>query len=179
MQKQCENNVWEKSNDAYSLSIRVQTTINRISIFQVCLLFHSISELIHLTKFIKFNLRGGLMVTAFDSRTRSPGSRPGRDIVLCACARHFTLTMPLSILTHWVGSWWKAFLWLSIDWYRQYQLISIYRLLFPIDWTVWDMFLWVPSFLLSACWDLKLHYICIRNGGSLSCILALSTHKCS
>ena len=26
-------NVWEKSNDAYSLSIRVQTTINHISIF--------------------------------------------------------------------------------------------------------------------------------------------------
>ena len=26
-----EKNVWEKSNDAYSLSIRVQTTINHIS----------------------------------------------------------------------------------------------------------------------------------------------------
>ena len=26
MQKQFEKNVWEKSNDAYSLSIRVQTT---------------------------------------------------------------------------------------------------------------------------------------------------------
>ena len=32
-QKQYEKNVWEKSNDAYSLSIRVQTTINHISIF--------------------------------------------------------------------------------------------------------------------------------------------------
>ena len=31
VQKQYEN-VWEKSNDAYSLSIRVQTTINHISI---------------------------------------------------------------------------------------------------------------------------------------------------
>ena len=28
-----KKNVWEKSNDAYSLSIRVQTTINYISIF--------------------------------------------------------------------------------------------------------------------------------------------------
>ena len=32
-QKQYEKNVWEKSNDAYLLSIRVQTTINHISIF--------------------------------------------------------------------------------------------------------------------------------------------------
>ena len=31
--KQYEKNVWEKSNDAYSLSIRVQTTISYISIF--------------------------------------------------------------------------------------------------------------------------------------------------
>ena len=33
IQKQYENNVWENSNDAYSLSIRVQTTINHISIY--------------------------------------------------------------------------------------------------------------------------------------------------
>ena len=33
IQKQYEKNVSEKSNDAYSLSIRVQTTINHISIF--------------------------------------------------------------------------------------------------------------------------------------------------
>ena len=33
MQKQYKKNVWEKSNEAYSLSIRVQTTINRVSIF--------------------------------------------------------------------------------------------------------------------------------------------------
>ena len=32
MQKQYKKNVWEKSNDAYSLSVRVQTTINHISI---------------------------------------------------------------------------------------------------------------------------------------------------
>ena len=32
-QKQYEKNVWEKSNDAYSLSIRVQTPINHISMF--------------------------------------------------------------------------------------------------------------------------------------------------
>ena len=31
-QKQYEKNVWEKSNDEYSLSIRVQSTINHISI---------------------------------------------------------------------------------------------------------------------------------------------------
>ena len=50
----------------------------------VCPPFHSISESIHLTKFIKFNSRGGLMVTALDSQAR--------DIVLCAWARHFTLS---------------------------------------------------------------------------------------
>ena len=33
MRRQYEKIVWEKSNDAYSLSIRIQTTINHISIF--------------------------------------------------------------------------------------------------------------------------------------------------
>ena len=33
MQKQYEKNVWKKSNEAYSLSIRVQTTINHILFF--------------------------------------------------------------------------------------------------------------------------------------------------
>ena len=33
MQKQYEENVWETSNDTYSLSVRVQTTINHISIY--------------------------------------------------------------------------------------------------------------------------------------------------
>ena len=33
IQKQSENNVSQKSNDVYSLSIRVRTTINHISIF--------------------------------------------------------------------------------------------------------------------------------------------------
>ena len=32
MQKQYEKNVWETSKDTYSLSVRVQTTINHISI---------------------------------------------------------------------------------------------------------------------------------------------------
>ena len=32
MQKQHEKNVWETSKDTYSLSVRVQTTINHISI---------------------------------------------------------------------------------------------------------------------------------------------------
>ena len=32
MQKQYEKNVWETSNDTYSLSVGVQTTINHISI---------------------------------------------------------------------------------------------------------------------------------------------------
>ena len=39
MQKQYEKNVWEKSNDAYSLSIRVQTMISHISIFTFSLCF--------------------------------------------------------------------------------------------------------------------------------------------
>ena len=40
--------------------------------------------------------RGGLVVSALDSRSRGPGSSPGRAIVLCSWARHFTLTVPLS-----------------------------------------------------------------------------------
>ena len=32
MQKQYEKDVWERSNDTYSLSVRVQTMINHISV---------------------------------------------------------------------------------------------------------------------------------------------------
>ena len=41
--EQYEKNVWEKSNDAYSLSIRVQTAINHISIFTFLCFFTKIS----------------------------------------------------------------------------------------------------------------------------------------
>ena len=40
--------------------------------------------------------RGGLVVSMLDSGSRGPGSSPGRVIVLCSWARHFTLTVPLS-----------------------------------------------------------------------------------
>ena len=36
------------------------------------------------------------MVSALDSGSRGPGSSPGRVIVLCSWAIHFTLTVPLS-----------------------------------------------------------------------------------
>ena len=36
------------------------------------------------------------MVSALDSGSSGPGSSPGRVIVLCSWARHFTLTVPLS-----------------------------------------------------------------------------------
>ena len=39
---------------------------------------------------------GGLVVSALDSGSRGPGSSPGRVILLCSWARHFTLTVPLS-----------------------------------------------------------------------------------
>ena len=39
--------------------------------------------------------RGGLVVCALDSGSRGPGLSPGRAIVLCSWARHFTLTVPL------------------------------------------------------------------------------------
>ena len=34
------------------------------------------------------------MVSALDSGSKGPGSSPGRVIVLCSWARHFTLTVP-------------------------------------------------------------------------------------
>jgi len=42
--------------------------------------------------------RSGLMVSAFVPGASRPGLSPGLagDIVLCSCARHFTLTVPLS-----------------------------------------------------------------------------------
>ena len=39
---------------------------------------------------------GGLMACALDGGLRGLGSNPGRVIVLCSWARHFTLTVPLS-----------------------------------------------------------------------------------
>ena len=38
----------------------------------------------------------GLLVSVLDSGSRGPGLSPGRGIVLCSWARHFTLTVPLS-----------------------------------------------------------------------------------
>ena len=43
IQKQYENNVWQKSNDAYSWSIRVQTTMNHISIFTFLCFYDNIN----------------------------------------------------------------------------------------------------------------------------------------
>ena len=40
--------------------------------------------------------RGGLMVSALDSRSNGPGSSPGRGNALCCWARHLTLIVPLS-----------------------------------------------------------------------------------
>ena len=43
------------------------------------------------------------MFNALDSGSKGPGSSPGRVIVLCSWARHFTLTVPLSHQEHkWV-----------------------------------------------------------------------------
>ena len=39
---------------------------------------------------------GGLVVSTLDSGSRGPGSSPGRVILLCSWAKHFTLTVPLS-----------------------------------------------------------------------------------
>ena len=45
IQKQYENNVWQKSNDVYSLSTGVQTTMNHISILRQRKCFLSEREL--------------------------------------------------------------------------------------------------------------------------------------
>ena len=37
------------------------------------------------------------MVSALDSGSRGPGSSPGRVIVLCSWARHFTLTVSINV----------------------------------------------------------------------------------
>ena len=36
------------------------------------------------------------MVSALDSGSKGPGSRPGQGNLLCSLERHFTLSMPLS-----------------------------------------------------------------------------------
>ena len=42
---------------------------------------------------------GGLVVSTLDSGLRGPGSSPGRVIVLCSWARHFTLSMISRIIS--------------------------------------------------------------------------------
>ena len=113
----------------------------------VCLPFHSIGELIHLSSLSLTRAVASCMVTALDSSVRALA----RDIVMCAWAWYSSLTMPLSILNYtWGGLLIRGFSviidWSSIERYHQYRLISIYRLLFSIDWTLRDMFVWVPSF---------------------------------
>ena len=38
---------------------------------------------------------GGLIVSALDSGSNSPGASPGQGTALCSWARHFTLTLTL------------------------------------------------------------------------------------
>ena len=53
-------------------------------------------RIVNIYKALLVQRRGGLMVRALDSGSKGPGSSPGRVIVLCSWARHFTLTVPLS-----------------------------------------------------------------------------------
>ena len=43
-----------------------------------------------------FGSCGGLMVSTLDSRLRGLSSKPGQVNLLCSCAIHFPLTVPLS-----------------------------------------------------------------------------------
>ena len=69
MQKQYEKkNVWEKSNDAHSLSIRVQTTGNHMSIFTFLFFFYhniNVKENAFLEREVKKALRDTLARVAW------------------------------------------------------------------------------------------------------------------
>ena len=55
------------------------------------------------------------MVSALDSGSNGPGSSPGRVIVLCSWARHFTSIMPLSTQVYkWVPA--KLLLGVTLRW---------------------------------------------------------------
>ena len=45
------------------------------------------------------------MVSALDSGSTGPGSSPGRVIVLCSWARHFTLTVPINCQGNLTKCW--------------------------------------------------------------------------
>ena len=64
-------------------SVKTNTTIHKVT--EVCILVC-----------VTYGRRGGLMVSVLDSGSSGPGLGPG-DIMLCSWARHFTLTVPLSI----------------------------------------------------------------------------------
>ena len=52
---------------------------------------------LYICQCVTCSVRGaGVVVSVLDSGSRGPGSSPGRVIVLCSWARHFTLTVPLS-----------------------------------------------------------------------------------
>ena len=122
----------------------------------ICLLFHSIGELIHLSWFSLTRAVASWLLYSTPAFEPSPGTS-----LLCACPRHSTLTKPLSILTHRAGSWLKAFLWLSIvhrlndtisiDWYRSIDCF------FPSIGHSGICSCEFLLFLLSACKEVALH----------------------
>ena len=58
---------------------------------------------VKLLRLSKSERRSGLMVSALDSRSNSPGSNPGRGTTLCSWANRFTPIVPLSTqVNKWV-----------------------------------------------------------------------------
>ena len=83
IQKQYEKNVWKNSNDAYSLSIRVQTTINHISIFTFLWFFMTIS-----TPKKCFLSERELRKPLRDTLTRAAWLGPGNFLLVCSEHAH-------------------------------------------------------------------------------------------
>ena len=123
----------------------------------VCLPFHSIGELIHLSSLCLTRAVASWLLHSTPAFEPWPGTLwcvLGHDILVSPC-------LSPSLITHGVGSWLEAFLWLSID-HRLNDTISI-------DW-YWSIDCFFPSighsgicscesllFILSACREVALH----------------------
>ena len=140
----------------------------------VCLTFHSIGELIQLSSLSLTCALASWLLHSTPAFEPWPGT-------LCCVLGHDTLLSPcLSPSLH-------------MGWAPYQRLFCHYRLI--IDWTIPSVstdidlstaffhrldtpgYVRVSPFFSYSVLVEKLQYMCIRNGGRLSCILSLSTHE--
>ena len=96
-----KKNVWEKSNDAYSLSIRVQTTINHISNFTFLCFFTTISTS---KKMFFFRTRAGRGIARHIDESRLVWTHIDNVKLANKTAKLAATVIKIKFLAHAVGT---------------------------------------------------------------------------